>query len=367
MPLRGGCARSVLPSGRTSPVRGVAALRPWRRRTLGNASGRECGGSLTRAETDAIELAESLAAELRSGASPRAGLATAAAYLPAGALADALVEVVSTEQVGGDVAAALRRCSVKPGLRTLAWLAAAWQVADDHGSRLADAVGLGRGDRTGRRSAHAQAVRAELAGPRSTARLLMLLPLFGLGLGMVLGADPVAVLTGSLLGWGCLAGGAALTLAGWWWTERLARAAVRSDLADAGVLLLRRPADAGSSDVAGAVRAGPRPAPGPAVCGSSPATQVGSGRRCTAAWWRLRRSPRGWCWVDRPDWRQVLVLVGAPPMAPEAGARVVSTRTRASRGRPAGGRRPGGCGAPVRRVTRRCARGRRAGLGRSGR
>src|SRR5690606_15572381 len=38
--------------------------------------------------------------------------------------------------------------------------------------------------------------RAALAGPRATARLLAWLPLAGVGLGAVLGADPVAVLLG---------------------------------------------------------------------------------------------------------------------------------------------------------------------------
>lgn len=63
--------------------------------------------------------------------------------------------------------------------------------------------------------------RTALAGPRATSRLLNWLPLLGLLLGMVLGADPVAVLLGTTVGWWCLGGGAVLLVLGRWWSKRL--------------------------------------------------------------------------------------------------------------------------------------------------
>jgi tight adherence protein B len=67
----------------------------------------------------------------------------------------------------------------------------------------------------------AQSRRSAFAGPRSTARILLVLPLAGLGLGMLLGGDPLRLLltsgAGNLLG----ATGLALTAIGWWWMRRL--------------------------------------------------------------------------------------------------------------------------------------------------
>lgn len=60
-----------------------------------------------------------------------------------------------------------------------------------------------------------------LAGPKATVTLLTWLPLMGLGLGMALGVDPLAMLLGTPLGLAALLGGAALTVAGRLWSARL--------------------------------------------------------------------------------------------------------------------------------------------------
>ena len=64
-----------------------------------------------------------------------------------------------------------------------------------------------------------------LAAPRATGRILSWLPLIGLGLGVLMGSDPLGVLTGSVAG--ALAGllGLALALMGRRWTARLVRRA----------------------------------------------------------------------------------------------------------------------------------------------
>ncbi|GHD02916.1 type II secretion system F family protein [Zhihengliuella salsuginis] len=64
-----------------------------------------------------------------------------------------------------------------------------------------------------------------LAGPRTTNRMLALLPAFGLALAALLGADPVGVLIGHPAGRIALVTGAGLWAAHWWWTRRLLRAA----------------------------------------------------------------------------------------------------------------------------------------------
>jgi tight adherence protein B len=64
-----------------------------------------------------------------------------------------------------------------------------------------------------------------LAGPRSTARLLAWLPVGGLAVAGVLGADPVAVALDGGLGTAAVVVGVLLVLAGRAWTSRLVAAA----------------------------------------------------------------------------------------------------------------------------------------------
>ncbi|GII98454.1 tight adherence protein B [Sediminihabitans luteus] len=61
---------------------------------------------------------------------------------------------------------------------------------------------------------------AALAGPRATVTVLTWLPLVGILLGAVLGADPTTLLDGGI-GTGCLLGGIVLLCAGRAWTARL--------------------------------------------------------------------------------------------------------------------------------------------------
>ncbi|MCH8561529.1 type II secretion system F family protein [Nesterenkonia sp. DZ6] len=68
------------------------------------------------------------------------------------------------------------------------------------------------------------AVRTAAAGPRLTQFILAALPLGGLAMGALMGADPFAVLLGSALGWGCLVVGLGSLLLGWRWSTRMIRA-----------------------------------------------------------------------------------------------------------------------------------------------
>ena len=93
-------------------------------------------------------------------------------------------------------------------------LATSMERAAEHAEERIDAL-------LGRQSA--------LAAPRATGRILSWLPLLGLGLGVLMGSDPVGVLTGSVLG--ALTGllGLGLAFAGRRWTAALVhRAEVES-------------------------------------------------------------------------------------------------------------------------------------------
>jgi tight adherence protein B len=69
-------------------------------------------------------------------------------------------------------------------------------------------------------------VRAELAGPRATAGVLTALPALGVGLGQLMGADPIGVLRGGVLGQALLVVGIGLIALGRVWTEQILRRAV---------------------------------------------------------------------------------------------------------------------------------------------
>lgn len=181
-----------------------------------------------RAAAAVAALCSTLAADLRAGRPPHVALADAveAARWPGSAEFDGAARVLlSAARFGGDVPQALRTAAGRrEGLHGLAAVAACWQVAVDGGAGLAAAL-----DRVaGALRAEADQrddLRAQLAGPRSTAVLLALLPVFGLVLGSGLGADPSAVLLHTPAGLGCLVAGVLLECAGLAWTARIIRTA----------------------------------------------------------------------------------------------------------------------------------------------
>src|SRR5699024_6299970 len=177
--------------------------------------------SSRREEAGPLEMAhlvEQLATVLSSGAGPRQAWAALGRSLPAGELR----ELARAAAAGGDV----RRAASARLQRTdmVASLSTALAVCERTGApttvmleHLAEAL----------RDLHdaAQARRSAFAGPRSTARILLVLPLAGLGLGVLLGGDPLRLLltsgAGNLLG----LAGLVLTGCGWWWMRRLVRRA----------------------------------------------------------------------------------------------------------------------------------------------
>lgn len=157
-----------------------------------------------------------IANQVRVGRIPAEALALAAEDAPVLAVASGV------QRHGGDVTAALLDQADLPGCQGLRDLARAWQVGTATGAPMADlldqvAKAL-RADQSVERT-----VASELAGPRATGRVMAVLPLCGIGLGYVLGGDPLGFLVGSPLGWACLVGGSILAACGVLWIEWLAR------------------------------------------------------------------------------------------------------------------------------------------------
>ncbi|MFB4272549.1 type II secretion system F family protein [Nonomuraea sp. GTA35] len=167
-----------------------------------------------------IELCQSLAAELSAGRTPSDALTRAitAVDLPDPAL---LRPVIAAARDGGDVSAALTSSAPQEGGEGLRRLAACWEVSTTAGAGLASLV-----DRVAHTlraaQAHRQDVSAQLAGPRTTARMLAALPALGLLMAAALNMHPLSFLFGTLPGLMCLMAGIALDVCGLWWTTRMA-------------------------------------------------------------------------------------------------------------------------------------------------
>ncbi|MGY4541714.1 tight adherence protein B [Arthrobacter sp. UYNi723] len=109
-------------------------------------------------------------------------------------------------------------------LRIWCELAACFDIAEASGCPLADVLARFAAQLEVEDDAEA-ARQTALAGPKATVGLLTWLPLMGLGLGIALGVDPLAILIGTPLGLAALAAGVGLTITGRIWSARLVGAA----------------------------------------------------------------------------------------------------------------------------------------------
>jgi tight adherence protein B len=175
--------------------------------------------AVERRQTEVIELCVTLCSELHAGREARDALrdASAAACPELSAL---LAGPLST---GDDVVNVLRTAAGTPGREPLAALAACWRVAEG-GAGMTAAIGeLADGLRTER--TQRRELDAELAGIRTSARLLAALPAVGLVIGSGMGLSPVPLLLHTGIGETCLVLGLAFVLGGVMWMDRIARSA----------------------------------------------------------------------------------------------------------------------------------------------
>jgi tight adherence protein B len=171
-------------------------------------------------EADELAAAlDTLVAELRVGAHPVAALAAAADDTGA-TVGAALRTMAARARLGADVAAALveaARDSALPGHweRLAVW----WRLATVHGLAIAGLMQTAQCDVVERQRFVAR-VEAGLAGARTTTAVLAGLPVFGIALGQLIGADPVRVLFTGAGQW-LLAVGVLLVCLGLLWADRI--------------------------------------------------------------------------------------------------------------------------------------------------
>ena len=154
-----------------------------------------------------------LAAELRAGQPVGAALRLAD---PDGSVWPTAAQLAG---IGGDVVVGLQADA--HGDEWLRALAACWAVSADSGAGLESAVGhLAESARDADEVRDQLAV--QLAGPRATARVLAALPILGIAMSQLAGADAIGWLLGSPAGLACLVIGVGLDVLGFIWTNRMA-------------------------------------------------------------------------------------------------------------------------------------------------
>lgn len=165
----------------------------------------------------ALEIA---AGELRAGAHPVSAINAAAGEVDT-MVAAPLHAVAARARLGADVPGGLRSVAVDSAQPEL-WerLAVVWRLADAHGLTMAALVAAAHRDIAERQrfSAH---VSASVAGARTTAAILAGLPVLGIGLGYLIGADPVGFLLTPGAGSWFLAVGVVLACGGLLWSDRI--------------------------------------------------------------------------------------------------------------------------------------------------
>lgn len=179
----------------------------WRRRRAAEVAGL----------SSALEI---LAGELRAGAHPVTAMDAAAAEVDP-VVAAPLHAVAARARFGANVAAGLRGAAAGSAAGA-SWerLAVVWELAESHGLTMAALMTAAHRD-LAERQRFSLRVTASMAGARATAAILAGLPLLGIGLGQLIGAEPVRFLVSPGVGSGCLAVGAVLACCGVVWSDRI--------------------------------------------------------------------------------------------------------------------------------------------------
>jgi tight adherence protein B len=192
----------------------VSATAAWRRHRAVRRTRRASESAALQAALDV------LAGELRAGAHPVTAFETAAAEVSED-VASALRVVAARARLGVDVAAGLQAAATRSTVPTY-WsrLSVCWELANRHGLAIATLMRTAHRDVVERERFELR-VAAGMAGARATAMVLAGLPVLGIVLGELIGAEPVRFLLSGGLGGGLLMVGAALACAGVLWSDRI--------------------------------------------------------------------------------------------------------------------------------------------------
>jgi tight adherence protein B len=173
------------------------------------------------AESAALQGAlDALVSELRVGAHPVAAFESAANEVD-GAVATALCAVAARARLGADVVGGLRNVATRSSTPAY-WerIAVCWELAQSHGLGIAALMHTAQRDIIARVRFSA-GVHSGMAGARATATVLTGLPVLGVGLGELIGADPLRfLLSGGVGGW-LLIVGVMLACCGLLWSDRI--------------------------------------------------------------------------------------------------------------------------------------------------
>lgn len=174
-----------------------------------------------RDEAAALQTAlDVLVAELRIGAHPVQAVEAAAAEADHPGVADGLHAVAARARLGADVAAGLDWVA-ESSPHPAHWrrLAAYWQLANERGLAIAGLMHAAQRD-IAERQRFSDRVAAGMAGARASAAILAALPALGVGLGQLIGAQPLRfLLTGA--GGAVLVLGVTLISVGLQWSDRI--------------------------------------------------------------------------------------------------------------------------------------------------
>jgi tight adherence protein B len=177
-------------------------------------------------ESGAMEAAlDVVVGELRVGAHPVSAFRVAAAEAD-GTIADSFRAVAARAELGADVSGGLFSAAAA-AVRPAYWerLAVCWDLAETHGLTMATLVRAAQRDIVERAQFDSQ-VSAGMAGARATAALLAGLPLAGVALGELLGAQPIRFLLSGGAGSWLLMIGVSLVCCGLTWADRITSGAL---------------------------------------------------------------------------------------------------------------------------------------------
>ncbi len=162
---------------------------------------------------------DAMVAELSVGAHPAAACSTAGRDAEDPRVSAVFAEMAGRAELGGDVAAGLRTHAGE----SVAWarIAAAWETGTRHGIGMGELLVSVREDLRARERYERRAHSA-LAGARATAQVLAALPVLGVAMGQLIGADPLGTLLRTGAGGVLLVVGTCLTCAGLLWSRAIA-------------------------------------------------------------------------------------------------------------------------------------------------